>query len=261
MQKHISYLILIFLIFQLSSCKTREHLVYFQQEGAGNNGGVIQGNYTPTLKTDDLLSILVTGDDPEAVIPFNLPAGLTPQNINSGYTMGNPAMNGYLIDINGEIAMPVIGRLKVAGLNRMEAIELIEKKLKEYVTNPVVQIQIQNYKVTVLGDVKSPGTYKIPNERITILEAIGLAGDLNLTGTRKNVLVIRDDNGKKMEYRIDLTSKDLFFSPVYYLTQNDVVYIEPNKTARSESTLWRTTGPIFISLTSIIITTVSLILR
>ncbi len=252
-------LIIFLSILHLSSCKTREHLVYFQQ--SGSDSSAVQGNYTPILKTDDLLSILVSGDDPEAVIPFNLPTALTPQNINSGYTMGNPALNGYLIDSNGEIALPVIGRMKVVGLNRMEAIQLLETKLKEYVSNPVVQIQIQNYKVTVLGDVKSPGTYKIPNERITLLEALGLAGDLKLTGTRKNVLVIRDDNGKKTEYRIDLTSKDLFTSPVYYLAQNDVVYVEPNKTARSESTLWRTTGPIFISLTSIVITTVSLIIR
>lgn len=259
MIKYIPFLILIFSLLQLSSCKTREKLVYFQHESS--DSASVQKNYTPILKTDDLLSILVSGDDPEAVIPFNLPTALTPQNINSGYTMGNPAPNGYLIDANGEIAMPVIGRVKIAGLDRMAAIQLLENKLKEYITNPVVQIQIQNYKVTVLGDVKSPGTYKIPNERITLLEAIGLAGDLNLTGTRKNVLVIRDDNGKKTEYRIDLTSKDLFTSPVYYLTQNDVVYVEPNKTARSESTLWRTTGPIFISLTSIVITTVSLIIR
>jgi polysaccharide export outer membrane protein len=109
--------------------------------------------------------------------------------------------------------------------------------------------------------VRNPGTYKIPNERMTILEAIGLAGDLRMTGNRKNVLVIRDENGKKTEYRIDLTSKELFSSAAYYLTQNDVIYIEPNVTARSESTLWRTAGPIFISLTSLVVTTFTLLFR
>ncbi|MFN5031728.1 MAG: polysaccharide export protein, partial [Flavobacteriia bacterium] len=110
-------------------------------------------------------------------------------------------------------------------------------------------------------DVRAPGTYKIPNERITLLEAIGLAGDLKMTGQRTNVLVIRDINGRKAEYRIDLTSQDLFNSPVYYLSQNDVVYVEPNVTARTESTIWRTTGPIFISLTSLIVTTITLLTR
>jgi polysaccharide export outer membrane protein len=109
--------------------------------------------------------------------------------------------------------------------------------------------------------VRAPGTYNIPNERITVLEAIGLAGDLRLTGLRNNVLVIRDENGKKTEYRLDLTSKSVFASPAYYLTQNDVVYVEPNSAARSESTIWRTTGSIFISLTSLVITTITLIIR
>jgi polysaccharide export outer membrane protein len=143
----------------------------------------------------------------------------------------------------------------------MEVTSLIEGKLKEYIKNPVVNIQIQNYKVTVLGDVRNPGTFKIPNERMTILEAIGLAGDLRMTGNRRNVLVIRDVNGVKTEYRLDLTSKAVFSSPAYYLTQNDVVYVEPNTTAQSESTLWRTTGPMFISLTSLVVTTVTLIFR
>jgi len=159
------------------------------------------------------------------------------------------------------VIMPFIGEIKLGGLNRMEAIQLIQSKLSEYLKNPVVQIQILNYKVTVLGDVRAPGTYKIPNERITLLEAIGLAGDLKMTGQRTNVLVIRDINGRKAEYRIDLTSQDLFNSPVYYLSQNDVVYVEPNVTARTESTIWRTTGPIFISLTSLIVTTITLLTR
>lgn len=258
MTKLISITFLSFFLLQLSSCKTREKLVYFQSTG---NDTVTKGqsNFTPIFKTDDFLSIVVTGEDPEAVLPFNMPvAGAAPM-VNSGYTMGNPAPSGYLIDANGNINLPFLGAVKIAGLNRIEATDLIQSKLVPYLKNPVVQIQILNYKVTVLGDVKTPGTFKIPNERITLLEAIGLAGDMRITGVRKNVLVIRDDNGQKTEYRVDLTSKDLFSSPVYYLAQNDVVYVEPNVTARSESTIWRTTGTVFISLTSLIITTVTLI--
>jgi polysaccharide export outer membrane protein len=258
MYKAFLYLFSFFALLNLESCSTHEKIVYFQQGAADSTA--TQSNYTPIFNTDDFLSVVVTSDDPEAAIPFNFPAG-TQQNFNNGYTIGNPAPIGYLIDASGEIKLPIIGSLKVAGLNRMEATSLIEGKLQEYIKNPVVNIQIQNYKVTVLGDVRNPGTFKIPNERITVLEALGLAGDLKMTGGRKNVLVIRDENGKKTEYRLDLTSKALFSSPAYYLTQNDVVYVEPNTTARSESTLWRTTGPIFISLTSLVVTTVTLLFR
>lgn len=258
MHKTILYLLLSITVLQLVSCKTKEKLVYFQTGQADSNA--VNSNYTPVLKTDDFLSVLVTSDDPEAAVPFNFPTG-TQQNFNNGYIIGNPASVGYLIDVNGEIKLPIIGSVRVVGLNRMEATQLIENRLQEYIKNPVVNIQIQNYKVTVLGDVKSPGTFKIPNERMTVLEAIGLAGDLKMTGNRKNVLVIRDENGKKTEYRLDLTSKEIFSSPAYYLTQNDLVYVEPNTTARSESTLWRTTGPIFISLTSLVVTTVTLLFR
>ena len=251
-------LILAFMV-GITSCSTREKIVYFQDE-VSDSLKVCQSNYTPIFKADDFLSVLVTADDPEAATAFNFPQG-TQQNFNNGYIVGNPSMVGYLVNSNGEIKLPVIGTVKVAGLNRMIATSLIEEKLKEYIKNPVVNIQIQNYKVTVLGDVRNPGTFKIPNERMTVLEAIGLAGDLKMTGSRKNVLVIRDENGKKTEYRLDLTSRSLFSSPAYYLTQNDVVYVEPNTTARSESTLWRTTGPIFISLTSLVVTTATLLFR
>jgi len=149
----------------------------------------------------------------------------------------------------------------LSGLSRSEAISHIQKRLALYINHPVVTVQILNYKITVLGDVKKPGTFKVPNERITLLEAIGLAGDLNITGNRKNVLVIRDHDGVKEEYRIDLTASALFSSPVYYLEQNDMVYVEPNGTARLRSSLFVTTTGIFVSLTSLIITTISVILK
>lgn len=143
----------------------------------------------------------------------------------------------------------------------MQVVDTIQQLLTGYLKDPTVQIQIQNFKVTVLGDVKAPGTFKIPNERITVLEAIGLAGDLKMTGVRKNVLVIRDSSGIKQEFRIDLTKKDVFQSPVYYLKQNDVIYVQPNAAGRSEGTVWKTTGTIFISLTSLVVTTLALIVK
>ncbi|MBU6158089.1 MAG: polysaccharide biosynthesis/export family protein [Bacteroidetes bacterium] len=251
---------LVFLSFFLFfSCKTRENLVYFQTAGSADSSS-LNKNYTPFIKTDDFLSVTVTCDDVESAAPFNLPLSGN-STFNNGYLIGNPAAFGYLVDEKGEIKLPILGLIKVAGLSRMQAVALIEKRLNDYLKNPVVQIQIQNYKITVLGEVKNPGTFKIPNERITILEAIGLAGDLKPTGVRKNILVVRDVNGIKKEYRIDLTSKDIFNSSVYYLTQNDVVYVEPNPTARYESTLVGKTASIIISVTSLIITTITLITR
>ena len=244
-------------VLQLSACKTREKLVYFQHQ---SDSLATQSSYTPILQVDDYLSIKVTGMDPETVAAFNLPIEVG-QMTQSGYEQGNPARNGYLVGADGTVTLPVIGAFPIAGLSRKEATEQLQKKLEEYTRAPIVHLQILNYKVTVLGDVRSPGTYKIPNERITLLEALGLAGDLKPTGERKNVLVIREEAGKKVEYRVDLTSKTVFASPVYYLRQNDVVYIEPNVTARSESSFLRANGGIFLSLTSLIITTITLITR
>jgi polysaccharide biosynthesis/export protein len=259
---HRIYPLLLILLFiaGLSACNTHQKLVYFQTGQLDSLAG-IPNHYNPVFQPDDFLSIVVTAQEPESVIPFNLISVITTTSAANGYSNGIPASNGYLIDQEGNVQFPILGSLHVGGMNRKEAVEMLQNKLKDYLVNPGVQMQILNYKTTVLGDVRNPGTFKIPNERITLLEAIGLAGDLNITGNRKNVLVIREENGTKKEYRIDLTAKDFFASPVYYLRQNDVVYVEPNTTARSVSTLWRTTGGIFISLTSLVITTIVLITR
>jgi polysaccharide export outer membrane protein len=167
----------------------------------------------------------------------------------------------YLVDTKGEIDFPVLGRLKIGGLSRDELITLLKSKLEpDYVLNPNINVIITNYKVTVLGDVRKPGSYNIPNERITILEAIGLAGDLNISGQRNKVLVHREEDGKKIQYSVDLLSQELFTSPVYYLQQNDVVYIEPNY-ARIQSASANSNTNLFISITGLVITMVALLIR
>lgn len=247
------------LIVGLSSCGTRKKMVYFQEPSDSLSTTAIH-QFTPVFEVDDLLQITITAEDQEAAKAFNqIPT--TPTSANNGYLTGVPANTGYLVDAAGNIQLPVLGKLSVAGKNRMELVDTIQQRLVGYLKNPTVQIQIQNFKVTVLGGVQNPGTFKIPNERITLLEAIGLAGDLKMTGVRKNVLVLRDSMGVKKEYRIDLTKKELFDSPVYYLKQNDVVYVEPNAAGRSEGTVWRTTGSIFISITSLVVTSIALILK
>ncbi len=232
-------------------------MVYFQ----GKLTDSTSENYALTFKPDDFISVVVTAEDPETAVPFNFPvqlAGNIPGG-GQGYQNERPAQTGYLVDDEGFVELPVLGNYKVGGKTRKEVKKELTEQYDKYLNGPVVIVKIQNFKVTVLGDVSNPGTFTIPNERVTILEAIGIAGDLEMTGERENVLVIRDRDGIKTEYRIDLTKKDFLNSPVYYLEQNDVVYVEPNSAARSTGTFWRTSGGIFISLTSLIITTVVLI--
>jgi polysaccharide export outer membrane protein len=242
-----------------SACNTKKSLVYFQGSQALNSND-LNKNYTPVFHTDDLLSITVGGLDADAVKPFNLPSTNINTNL-SGYINGTPSVMGYLIDANGLVDFPVIGQIKLAGLDRLTATNLLKEKLQMYISNPIVNIRILNFKVTVLGEVKNPGTFNIPNERITLLEALGIAGDINITGVRKNVLVVRDVDGKKSETRIDLTSKDLFNSPVYYLNQNDLVYVEPNRAKANSSLLNASNAGIAISVVSLLVTAFALILK
>lgn len=231
-------------------CTSRKNLTYFQGDLIDKQ---LNKYYSPKLKPDDILSIIIMGQDEISVKPFNL---LT-NNINQaagGYNTGNATPPGYLIDNEGFVEMPVIGKIKLGGLSREEAINHIKEKLTSYLKNPTIILRILNYKVTVLGEVKNPGTFTIPNERITLLEAIGIAGDLQITGLRKNVIVIREEDGVRTETSVDLTKKDLFYSPVYYLQQNDVVYIEPNRAKRNSSLVNATNVGLTISIISLLVT-------
>lgn len=251
-------LILIVLVHFFQACVPRRNMVYFQQDGKIK---VPESNlnYSPRLKADDLLTIFVTAKDPATAAPFNpFPEGTNTQPPN--YTNGVASRYGYLIDTDGGIDFPVLGRLKLAGLTRSEAASLIRQQLAPYLQDPIVTLRILNFKVTVLGDVRNPGTFTVPNERLSLPEALGLAGDLNMTGIRTNVLVIREENGEKSTYRVNLTSDELFSSPVYYLQQNDVIYVEPNQAQRNASAINNRAG-ILISLASLIITTVILIVK
>jgi polysaccharide export outer membrane protein len=220
------------LLVLLSACKTREKLVYFQ---AGNSSQV-QANYQPVLRSDDQLLIQVGGADMEALAPFQFYYSSQQNQMNG--IQGMQALQGitYLVDINGNINFPVLGFVKVAGLTRLQVVEFLQKQLQAYVEGAVVNVQILNYKFTVLGQVRTPGVYTIPTERYTILEALGQSGDLLPTGVRNNVLLVREENGERKEYRLDLTQKDIFTSPAYYIRQNDVIYVEPNFTGQFSST-------------------------
>lgn len=252
-----SFLIVCFSIFIFSSCTSRKEIVYFQDIESENEESTIQ-RYKTTLQPDDLLVITVSAVDMDAVRPFNIiTASYSPIN---NTLIGNPKNLAYLIATDGTINFPVIGTVKLAGLSKTEAIALLKNKIEVYVKDPIINIEMVNFKISVLGEVRSPGTFTILNERITIIEALGLAGDLNITGKRNNVLIIRDTNGVKTYTRIDLTKKDLFSSPFYYLQQNDVVYIEPNK-ARIQAADFNPNTGVYLTLASILISLVSILTR
>lgn len=253
----IHFLYILFCAILFSSCTNTKNLIYFQGELAKSEANK---NYSPILHADDMISITVIGLDEAAVKPFNIPFNNLSQNM-SGYVQGAQSLPGYLIDKDGNIDFPVIGKIKLAGLERTAAIDMIKEKLKPFLNNPTILIRILNFKVTVLGEVKNPGTFTIPNERITLLEAIGIAGDLQITGVRKNILVIRETDGQRSEIRINLTSKELFTSPVYYLQQNDVVYVQPNRAKINSSVVNASNVSLIISTMSILITLAALLTR
>ncbi|WP_047245773.1 polysaccharide biosynthesis/export family protein [Maribacter thermophilus] len=236
----------------LTSCGSKKDIVYFQ-DAADYETIVSDNSHVNTFKVDDILRINVSTLDPAASVPFNLFSSM-PEG-----AVSNPQQLDYLVDKNGEIDFPVLGKIKVVGLTPEETKELLREKLKPYLKDPIINIRLSNFTITVLGEVNRPGTYQVNGEQITVLEAIGLANDLGIKGRRDNVLVIRDFNGTKVYTRVNLTSKDILNSPVYYLTQNDVVYVEPNKSAVSQSTLDNRAG-LAVSIASLVITTTILLI-
>ncbi|WP_339654693.1 polysaccharide biosynthesis/export family protein [uncultured Maribacter sp.] len=245
--------LLIFLGIFIASCGSKKDVVYFQD--ASDYETIVSDNtHTNTFKVDDVIGINVSTLDPTASIPFNLFSSARGEG-----SFNQPQQLDYILDKNGEIDFPVIGNIKILGLTPEETKILLKEKLQPYLKDPIINIRLRNFTVTVLGQVNRPGTYQVNGEQITVLEAIGLANDLNIKGKRDNVLVIRDFNGTKVYTRIDLTKKASLNSPVYYLTQNDVVYVEPNQSAVTQSTLDNRAG-LTVSIASLIITSAIIIL-
>src|SRR5690606_6843339 len=248
-----------FFIFSLTvlSCASRKDLVYFQPSDSITLVTNYENN-APKLQAGDILAISVTADDIRATQPFNQISAY--QGSNAGLQTTNPFIPTYAIDNNGYIDFPKLGKIRLAGKTRTEAIDYLRAEVSKYIVSPGISLEIRNFRVTVLGEVKLPGTYSINNDRITLLEALGLAGDLTINGVRNNVLVVREQNGIKNEYRVDLTSRDALNSPVYYLAQNDVIYVEPNG-ARVQSSKYTQNTSIFVSVSSVIIGLIAIFVR
>lgn len=255
MKKFILYIFIFNFIFL--SCASRKDLVYFQPI----DSVALISNYesnAPKLQAGDILAISVTADDIRATQPFNPISSYA--GGSGAIQSASPFIPTYTIDNAGFIDFPKLGMVKLAGLSRTEAINFLRKEVGKYIVSPGISIELRNFRITVLGEVKNPGTYPINNDRITLLEALGLAGDLTINGVRNNILIIREQDGQKQEYRVDLTSRNALNSPVYYLAQNDVVYVEPND-ARIQSSKYTQNTGVFVSVASLIITMISVLAR
>jgi polysaccharide export outer membrane protein len=215
----------------VSSCLNQKQITYFQPANltSDTSKSEISQKHKLLLKPGNIISVGVSSISPEANVMFNPYLVMQPMNIQSTQTNNLLPAIGYMVDDEGMISIPMAGKVKVGGLNINEARDTIVKKLEEFLINPTVNVRMLNYSVSVLGEVNRPSVYTIPNERITLPELLSLAGDLTIFAKRENILVIRETDGKREFARVDLTRRDLFNSPYYYLQPNDVVYVEPGK--------------------------------
>lgn len=248
-------LLLTLTILFCTSCASKKNMVYFQPDSVELN--TMYELNAPTLQPGDILAISVTADDVRATLPFNQ---VSPYQGSAAIQTTSPFIPTYAIDANGEIDFPKVGKIKLAGKTRTQAMDLLRSEVSKYIVDPGISMVVRNFRVTVLGEVLRPGTFTIENDRITILEALGLAGDMTIYGERGNVLVIREQDGKKQEFRLDLTKRETMNSPAYYLTQNDVVYVEPNG-ARIQNSKYTATTSIFVSVIGLIVTVISVVTR
>lgn len=244
------YLLLIILI---TSCASPKEILYFQDFEAGKERDISQ-KYTTKLQPDDVLNIIISSKDNLGTAPFNIisMAG----NVGSSNAGTQPKLMNYIIRQDSTIEFPVLGKIEIAGKTILETIEYFKEQLKPYINEPVVVIEWLNFKYTVLGEVRVPGLYRSTSERVSILDALGTAGDLTIYGRRDNIMLVRETNGKQKYYKIDLTSKNLFESEVFYLKQNDVIIVSPNK-AQIQSSAFNRNTPIFVSIASLLVSTIT----
>ena len=246
------FLLLIALVI-LSSCGSKKDLIYFQDEPITNQSlSELDNNFEIKYKPNDILTIDVSAEVIESVAAFNLPA-VAYNTTGGAVDQATVLRQTYLIDPQGNIEFPVLGTVKMSGLTRAEATTMLKEKIGEYVNEFIVNIRLINFTITVLGEVNRPGAYTVQGERISLTQALGLAGDLTIYGKRDNIFLIREVDGKKKYAKYDLTSINVVNSPVYYLSQNDVIYVEPN-TARVKTSSYNPNTGVLISAVSTLAT-------
>lgn len=256
MFKRNSILILAALLLLVSSCAPVTNIAYFQNKVV-DKPELIDKHAGIVIQPKDMLSIVVSSRNPELVVMFNLPV-ISYQAGSEVVTSGNQRLMGYIVDNEGYIDFPVLGRLKVDSMTRWELSEMIKNRLIKdgLLSDAVVTVEFMNFKVSVIGEVNSPGTFTIQGDKVTVLQAISLAKDLTIFGMRENVSVIRERDGERTIYEINLCDVSMFDSPAYFLQQNDIVYVQPSEIKARQST----TDDKALRMTSIIVSGGSLLL-
>ena len=260
--------------FTLASCQSYKRVPYLQsyesltdksyKELVINEVNQQDTLYDARIQPKDLLSITVNTSDPQAAAPFNLTmqTSINVAQANSTYVTSQPTLQQYLVNNEGEIDFPVIGKLKIGGLTKTAAEKLIREQLRPYLKEtPIVTVRMSNYKISVIGEVNRPGTFTINNEKVNLFEALAMAGDMTVYGIRSNVKLIREDNnGQRNIISLNLNEQNILHSPYYYLQQNDILYVTPNKTKAknasisNSTTIWFSVVGTLVSLASLIVT-------
>lgn len=260
MMKQLSYLVLAALL--LTACQSYKKVPYLQDVEVVEQAQQKANLYDARIMPKDLLTIVVSCTSPELAVPFNLTVA-SPSSIalgGSSNVTSQPVLQPYLVDNEGKIDFPVLGELKVEGLTKKQAEQMIVEKLKPYMKEtPIVTVRMVNYKISVIGEVARPGTFTISNEKVNLLEALAMAGDMSVWGVRDNVKLIREDaSGKQQIITLDLNKAETILSPYYWLQQNDIVYVTPNKAKARNSDIGNSTS-LWFSATSIIVSLASLL--
>ena len=266
MRKRKSLIILLLLPLLLAGCQSYKKVPYLQdalqEVAAGDTGTADMPLYDARIMPKDLLTIVVScPEEPELAIPFNL-ITTNPFNQDNKYVTSQPVLQQYLVDNEGNIDFPVIGNIHIGGLTKSEAEQLIKDKLQsQFREVPIVTVRMVNYKISVIGEVAHPGTFTINNEKVNLFEALAMAGDMTVYGIRSNVKLIREDNnGQRNIISLNLNEQNILHSPYYYLQQNDILYVTPNKTKAknasisNSTTIWFSVVGTLVALASLIVT-------
>ena len=249
------------IVIVMGSCGSSKQIAYFQNIDTLSLAAS-KGLYDAKIMPKDELTITVLTTNPEVSAPFNLTVN---SKVGSSGQMssGGGSLQGYLVDNDGDINFPVVGKLHVAGMTKTECEDMIKEKITPYLAkteNPIVTVRTSSYRVTVIGEVGNPQVVPVTTGQMSIIEALAQAGDLSIYGKRDNVLLIREDaTGEKHSYRLNLNDANLFNSPYYYLQQNDIVYVEPNKVKAKNSTIGSSTT-LWFSFVGIVTSVASLVL-
>lgn len=239
------------------SCVSTKQTVYFSDIPSDSPRVKLPVYEEPVIQVDDILHVTIQTIDGGSTAAINQLSGTGANAGSPAIPAGSTAPSGYLVDEAGQITIPILGRLQVAGLTTSAVRAHITKEASKYFNEPTVQVRFANFKITVIGEVAKPATYTVPNEKVTLLDALGMAGDLTIWGKRENILLVRDNDGEKEFIRFNLNSYDTFNSPYFYLKQNDVIYVEPGKGKVASTNAARTQA---ISIAATVVSILTLVI-